>query len=121
MGMEWLDDIEMPKSDNRKISNGALVPLVLFNIGYVTAMLIAAGPLTKQPEALAYRLVLLQETGGFSVRNEHFVATPIPNRPLPLSYLGEGHYFAHYEFPQAVKRFAERLHEDAGHYDSLYE
>jgi len=92
-------------------------------------MLIAAGPLSKQPMTLPYRVVLLEkQDGSFVVHNETFINTQIIDLLQVTqrcegefsSSLSSGDYFDKSEATAATRRFAERVAQNAGYLKSIY-
>jgi hypothetical protein len=91
--------------------------------------LIAAGPLTKQPETLPYRIVLIANGPKFTVHTEYFddsqiiekTANAQPGDPiLAESSLSGGNYFNADELVKATIAFAERLAKNAEYIQSIY-
>lgn len=98
--------------------------------------MLAAGPLTKQPMTMPYRIVLLEHRkpgtspfyndSSFSVHSEIFKSeTLIEDEQNGRvtdweSYLHQGDYFKPGQFAEAVKRFGERVANDSIHVASCY-
>ena len=77
--------------------------------------LLAAGPLTKQPGSLPYRIVLHRHGNSFAVHSEYFnqnlldEGELLSNIYVYKSHLEYGHYFNENEFVKAVEKFSEKL------------
>lgn len=81
------------------------------------ATLIAAGPLTKQPATMAYRIVLVSRcSGDYVVWKQYFSNYP----DIRKSHYESGSYFKPDEFSVAAAEFGRRVTDDARFYDSLY-
>jgi len=85
--------------------------------------ILAAGPITKQPHTLPFRVVLrVIPSGEFVVHDQIWEF----NRPLPLDVrfivygFDCGDYFSIDNLPAAVKRFAQRVAETVPGIQSLY-
>ncbi len=76
-----------------------------------SGVVIAAGPLTKQPLSIPYRIVLVQyDDGHFSVHFEQFKEMPEgATDVIKKCNFYEGSYFGPHQLPEAVKCFGERL------------
>ncbi len=94
-------------------------------------MLIAAGPLSKQPCTMPYRVVLIQYNDKqYSVHNEYFKDPEIIRRMNEgilakehvwgESHLENGNYFDSDSLVDAVSKFAERVARNAQYHQSLY-
>jgi len=76
---------------------------------------LAAGPRTKQPNTMEYRIVLLRHRDdSFSVHSEVFEG--------PKSYLVAGNYYAPGPkgFEKACKKFGETIANQAGFYSTVF-
>lgn len=90
--------------------------------------LIAAGPLTKQPGTMPYRVVLVVKGDEFIVYDEIFDTEGLPSPSyshdvlddIPESRFENGSYFYGDQFAEAVVRFATRLADHSGSLRSLY-
>jgi len=78
---------------------------------------IAAGPLSKQPHTIAFRVVLVQrDDGSFVVWNQYF-----PNYPdRGEQNLESGDYFQTHQLVESTQRFAERVVRHSGTLASIY-
>jgi hypothetical protein len=104
----------------------------LFNVLRGTATeergLIAAGPLSRQPQSTPYRVVLARDGQGFTVHCESFQASDLASavgvsfrstRTVYKSWLSNGYYFKAGELVEATKKFAERVAQQAEFLTSL--
>lgn len=94
-----------------------------------TSAVVAAGPITKQPGTLPYRIVLRRVNDQWVVWTEswdHLETAEIPlengivlGQPMTGNF-SNGQYFTHNQFMEALDCFIERLAEDAhNHYASM--
>lgn len=115
-----------------------VLPLGSFGSSTVSAnhFMLAAGPLTKQPMSMPYRIVLIEYHNGkrrqmynessFSVHAEIFKQEDLVERIGNggicdySSFLHQGDYFDSHSFAAAVKRFGERVASDSVHVGSCY-
>jgi len=82
----------------------------------------AAGPLSKQPANVPYRVVIVNCGSKFSVHNQYFssygditdLAFDCTTRFT--SYLENGEYFEAQDFVKCIERFAERCKTNAESY-----
>jgi hypothetical protein len=105
----------------------ALADINNTDLGSVTTnggMLLAAGPLNKQPGTVAHRMVLVQMNEGsrtqFVVWQQNFPNFEDNNPDLSNPHMHQGEYFHVSEFDAAVKEFARRLDASATFLRSLY-
>lgn len=96
-------------------------------VNVLTATVIAAGPLTKQPGTLPYRIVLVNWGCKLTVHRQTFDIRNISDSDLATacskaeSELTSGQYFLPSELVKATVAFGERLKDDAeNHYESVY-
>jgi len=115
------------------IETGELIPITTHGSCYV----VAAGPLTKQPNSMPYRIVLLQwPDGKYSVHDQIYsdlgnLVDPdvtllaelgaTPNKP-PRASLAHGHYFkAGAEgLTDATLKFAHKIQSHAPMVETIY-
>lgn len=77
--------------------------------------IIAAGPLSKQPSTVPYRIVLL-EYGNGSLSVHHQMFNSVDN--LAKGSFAHGHYFQKDQIADATKKFAEKVTEHSGYLNS---
>lgn len=86
---------------------------------------IAAGPLTKQPLTVPYRVVMVNWGDRLSVHNQCFsFSGSITDLALSCeqfaSYLDNGDYFKIEEFVKCIERFTERCNKNAQYVQSIF-
>lgn len=80
--------------------------------------IIAAGPLSKQPGTIYYRIILVEyENGSFSVHSQGFNEKADLKANVKGSWQS-GNYFRKDEIAQATKKFAERVSSQASFLNS---
>ena len=90
--------------------------------------LIAAGPLSHQPNTVPLRIVLVDTGNEFAVYEECFRVPGEPDGDLKKQCLDEnttsnfyhGDYFPHNEIDNATRCFAARVTKGAAHLPSIY-
>lgn len=88
------------------------------------SILLAAGPLNKQPGTMGHRIVLVEVSEGghtkFVVWQQNFPSYTDESVDLTGPWMHQGSYFHVSEFEAAVKEFARRLDVGAQFLRSLY-
>ena len=83
-------------------------------------ILVAAGPLSKQPCSLPFRVVLVKTKTQFIVYNETFRQEVLSEFRTNQSDFCSGDYFKDTELVAATKKFAERVVRKSETLQSLY-
>ena len=104
---------------------GQLKGKVVFCMAELTGInnnVFAAGPITKQPGTMAYRIVLRNLTGvsPFVVHTQFFPNYEADYPDFSKSHFAHGHYFTAGELAAAVECFGKKIAENASCIGSLY-
>ena len=99
---------------NKRLFTEGILPNADESCSNVNAILLAAGPLTKQPNTVAYRVVLRYKNSEYVVHHQYFPDWP---NHLTCSYFESGLYSDDLE--EAMGLFAERICDHATYTDCL--